>query len=143
MARYLGLDLGEKRVGVALSDPDRILAQPLKTIPFRSQKQLLQEITDLLKEYQIAKIVIGLPLTMKGTDSEKTRQVRQFARVLSQSVSVPVDFMDERLTTVQAHSTLHQIGKKPSRNRDRVDQLAAQLILQTFLDQEKSRRRYE
>jgi len=143
MARYLGIDLGEKRVGIAISDPSGIIAQPLKTIPFQSQKQLLQEIRGLLKEYDIAKIVVGLPLTMKGTDSEKTREVRQFAEALSQSVSVPVHFMDERLTTIQAHSTMHQIGKKPSRHRERVDQLAAQFILQTFLDQEKNRRRYE
>ncbi len=143
MARYLGIDLGEKRVGIAVSDPGGIIAQPVKTVPFQSGKQLLREIDNLVKEYEIEKIVIGLPLTMKGTDSEKTREVREFAEVLSRTVSVPVHFMDERLTTVQAHSTMHQIGKKPSRHRERVDQLAAQLILQTFLDQEKSRRRYE
>lgn len=135
MARYLGLDYGEKRIGVALSDPTGFLAQPLKTIHYKSTKQAIEEICRIAAENQVAGVVLGLPLNMSGGDSRKTREVREFAEKLRQKLSVPLELLDERLTTRQAHQTLRQMGKKPSRNRQIVDQMAAQYILQTYLDQ--------
>jgi len=139
MNRYLGIDYGEKRVGIAISDPTLIIAQPLKTVQNNSKKQVINEIQKIIQEQSVNKIVLGLPVTMKGTDSEKTKEVRLFAENLAEDLHLPVYFIDERLTTLQAHLTLHQMGKKPSRNKEKVDQLAAQSILQTFLDREKNR----
>ncbi len=140
MARYLGIDFGEKRVGLALSDPTLLIAQSFKTLHYDSMKKLLQEIRDIVVEYSVEKIVLGLPLTMKGTDSDKTRQVREFRENLTQFTGIPIFFMDERLTTRQAHLTLHQMGKKAGKERGKIDQMAAQTILQTFLDREKRER---
>ncbi len=139
MSRYLGIDFGEKRVGVAITDPTRTIAQPLKTISYTSLKKLVTEIKTLLNEKQVVKVIVGLPLSMKGSDSAQTRVVREFAERLRKSCAVPVELIDERLTTVQAHQVMHQMGKKPSRHREKVDQIAAQYILQTYIDREKIR----
>ncbi len=134
MARYLGLDYGEKRIGVALSDPTGFLAQPLKTIHYRSQKEAIAEIVRIVLEQEVAGVVLGLPLGMSGQDTEKTREVRQFAEKLRARLPVPLELLDERLTTRQAQQTLRQMGKKPSKHRNIIDQMAAQYILQTFLE---------
>ncbi len=134
MARYLGLDYGEKRIGVALSDPTGFLAQPLKTIHYRSQKEAIAEIVRIVQEQEVAGVVLGLPLGMSGQDTEKTREVRQFAEKLRARLPVPLELLDERLTTRQAQQTLRQMGKKPSKHRNIIDQMAAQYILQTFLE---------
>ena len=138
MARYLAIDYGHKRSGLAVSDPTFTIAQKLKTITFKSIQQLVSEIKQITVEYQIIKIILGLPLNLKGQDSEKTREVRSFAEKLTAELSVPIVLFDERFSTARAEQVLHLLGKKPSRNRDVIDQLAAQDILQTYLDQEKS-----
>ncbi len=143
MTRYLGIDYGEKRVGLAISDPSLTIAQPLRTIVYSSQQQLMQELRSLVGQYAVTKIICGLPLSMKGSDSRKTLEVREFAKMLEDKIKIPVSLFDERMTTLQAELTLHQLGKKPSRNRDKIDQLAAQFILQTYLDLEKSRIKHE
>ncbi|GAB4375157.1 MAG: Holliday junction resolvase RuvX [Calditrichia bacterium] len=143
MARILGIDFGERRLGLAMSDPTETIAQPLKTLSVTSHKRVLTEIKNLIEEFQISKIVVGLPLTMSGKDSENTRQARAFARKLEEMIDLPVILLDERLTTIQAHQVVHQMGKKPSQHKARVDQLAAQYILQTYLDREKKRSSHE
>ena len=143
MNRYLALDYGEKRIGAAVSDPTFTIAQPLRVIRNKSRKILLQELRQLCTEYHISKIILGLPITLRGTDSEKTTEVREFARQLELQVNIPVHLMDERLTSVQAQNTLQFLGKKPSREKEKVDLLAAQYILQTFMDREKSRGHHE
>jgi putative Holliday junction resolvase len=140
MARYLAIDYGHKRSGLAVSDPTFTIAQKLKTITFKSIQQLINEIKQITGEYQIIKIILGLPLNLKGQDSEKTREVRSFAKKLTAQLSVPIVLFDERFSTARAEQVLHLLGKKPSRSRDYIDQLAAQDILQTYLDQEKSKR---
>ncbi|MBN2365193.1 MAG: Holliday junction resolvase RuvX [Calditrichaeota bacterium] len=139
MPRYLGIDFGEKRVGLAMSDPTLTIAQPLRTIRYHSLKELINQLKTVVNEFSIEKIVCGLPLTMKGTDSRKTTEVREFVEKLQNRINIPVVLFDERMTTVQAQMTLQQLGKKPSRNREIIDQIAAQFILQTFLDHEKQR----
>lgn len=136
MKRYLGLDYGEKRVGVAVSDPLGMLAHGKETIIVKSQKQLLAEIENLINEYDIQKIVLGLPLRLSGEESEKSAAVRKFGERLASTFNILVDYLDERLTSVQVHGILHQMGKKPSKHKARVDQMSAQLILQTYLDRE-------
>jgi putative Holliday junction resolvase len=137
MPRYLGIDYGEKRVGIAMSDPTLTLAQPFKTIRYSKQKDLLKELLLIISEKDIQKVVIGLPLTMKGTDSQKTQEVRKFGQKLLSLTSAEVVFFDERLSTKIAHHYLQQMGKQPSRSRDIIDQIAAQEILQIYLDKEK------
>jgi putative Holliday junction resolvase len=137
MPRYLGIDYGEKRIGLALSDPTLIIAQAYKTLHFVSLKDLLQKIGNLVEELNINKIILGLPLSMKGSDSQKTKEVRVFGEKLSKTLTIPVIYFDERLSTVRAHQILKELGKKPSKSRQKVDQLAAQQILQTYLDKER------
>lgn len=137
MPRYLGIDYGEKRIGLALSDPTLIIAQTYKTIHFVSSKDLLQQIGILVEELDINKIILGLPLSMKGSDSQKTKEVRVFGEKLSKTLIIPVIYFDERLSTVRAHQILKELGKQPSKSRQKVDQLAAQQILQTYLDKER------
>jgi putative Holliday junction resolvase len=137
MARYLGIDYGERRVGLAMSDPTLTIAQPLKTIKYSSIEHLIKEIILIITENQVERAIVGLPLTMKGTDSQKTTEVRKFGKKLQLKTSIPVIFFDERFSTKIAHSVLQQLGKEPSKSRDIVDQIAAQEILQNYLDKEK------
>lgn len=141
MTRYLGIDLGEKRIGLAISDPTLTIAQPYKTLIFTGMKQLLRDLKGIVAEMSISRVVIGLPLNLKGDFSQKTHEtVEMFEKIKKGLAPVHVELYDERLTTIQAHSTLHQMGKKPSREKDRVDQYAAMHLLQNYLDREKMRR---
>ncbi len=137
MARYLGIDFGQRRVGIAISDPTLTIAQPHSTIKYFSLKKLVIEIINLTKTYDINKIIVGLPLNLKGKDSIKTEEVRQFADLIKSHTDIPVMLFDERLTTVEVQKLLIQFGKKPSKSRNIIDQLAAQRILQTYIDREK------
>ncbi|MFQ5583439.1 MAG: Holliday junction resolvase RuvX [Calditrichia bacterium] len=134
MSRILSIDLGEKRIGIAISDPTQTLASPLKTIRFKSVKQLIDEIQALLETYRISKIVVGLPLTMKGTYSAKTKEVVKVFKKMQQHLPVEMELYDESGTTVQAQETLRLQNKKPSKNRERIDQIAASHILQNYLN---------
>ncbi|MFZ0391056.1 MAG: Holliday junction resolvase RuvX [Calditrichia bacterium] len=140
MSRYLGIDFGTKRVGLAVSDPTRLIAQGVTTLTYHSQKHLITQLRKFVDEHEIVKIIVGLPLSMSGKDSQKTVEVREFAETLRGKFTQPVEFMDERLTTVMAHQTMHLMGKKPGRNKEKVDLLAAQNILQIYLDKEKGLR---
>ena len=139
MARYLAIDYGHKRCGLAISDPTFLIAQKLKTVQFISLQKFITELRKIIEEYQISKIILGLPLNLKGEDSEKTREVRRIAGKLTTELTIPVILFDERFSTSRAEQVLQMLGKKPSRSREYIDQLAAQDILQTYLDHEKSR----
>ncbi len=143
MGKYLAIDYGEKRVGLAISDITRTLARPYRTLAAGSIKQLIAELQSIIEKEDIGKLIVGLPRTLKGTDSHQTIKVREFVAALQQRVPIPVLLEDERLTTVQAHATLHALGKKPSQHRDRVDQYAAVHLLQTVLDREKRQQKRE
>jgi putative Holliday junction resolvase len=141
MERYLGIDLGEKRVGLAISDPTLTIAQPFKTLQFTKFTKFIQDIQGIIDELHISKIIVGLPLTLKGTFSQKTHEVMEIVEKMRKKISVPMVTFDERLTTVQAYQTMHQMEIKPSRKRDKVDQLAAVHLLQNYLNQESYRRK--
>lgn len=136
MGRVLALDLGEKRVGVAISDPTHTIAQPLQTIAFKNVKTLISDLRGITHQYQIDKIIVGHPLTMKGSRSRKTEEVEKIFAQLQSGLTVSMELFDERLTTVMANATMHQLNRKPSRERERVDQLAAAHLLQNYLDEE-------
>lgn len=136
MGRILALDLGEKRVGVAISDPTQTIAQPFKTISFSNLKALISDLSEIAAGYEIDKIIVGFPLTMKGGYSEKTHEIKAMFEKLRSGLSIPMELFDERLTTVLARGTMRQLNKKPSKERHRIDQLAAQHLLQNYLDRE-------
>ena len=136
-SRYLAIDYGEKRVGLALSDSTRTIAQSLETIVYQSRKNLIAILKEIISQQNVKKIILGLPLTMKGSDSDKTIDVRKFGAELENQIDIPLVFFDERLTSIQAQQIIRQFGKKPSKHRAKIDQIAAGILLQTYLDQEK------
>lgn len=132
--RTLGLDYGERRVGVAVSDPTGRIATPLETVDRRARGGVLLRIAAIVDEYEIGQIVVGLPLQMDGSVGEQAERARAFGSQVGERTGIPVAFIDERLTSVEATRVLAVAGAKPGRNRDRVDRVAASLLLSAFLD---------
>lgn len=141
MPRILAVDYGERRVGLALSDPSALIASPLSTMKRRKGKRPpLAPITRLVEEHGVDEIVVGLPLTLDGDDSDWTREVREFARSLGERTGLPVSLQDERMTSVEAERAVRSIGlpKKKREQKERIDAAAAMLILQAHLDARRS-----
>ncbi len=137
MARVLGIDFGERRVGLALSDPSATIAQPLPTITRRMGKRPpIAAITEIIQQQEVAEVVVGLPLNLAGDETEWTRTVREFGNRLQERAGIPVEFLDERLTSVQAERAVRGSGLKRSdrEQKHRIDAAAAVLLLQTYLD---------
>ncbi len=134
MPRILGIDYGEKRVGLAVSDPLNIIAQPLTTLIREESGGWWQQLEAIIVEQEIVSIVVGYPLTMKGTSSRQTEEVDHFILDLAERMMLPIDRYDERLTSVAAQRSLIRQGIKASRNKEAVDYTAAALILQDYLD---------
>lgn len=129
----LGLDLGEARIGVAVSDPDRRMAIPVGTVRTGAPADL-RAIAALLREHGATEIVVGLPLSMSGERGAAAAHAERFARVLGEHLGVPVHLQDERLTTVEADRRLADAGVRGRERRRAVDRTAATVILQAFLD---------
>ena len=131
MVRILGLDVGERRIGVALSDALGITAQGLETI---ERENALVEISDLIKEHDIKKIIVGMPFNMNGSKGERARLTDDFIALLRCKVGIEVTTVDERLTTVQGERILLEADLSRKKRKRSIDRIAAQLILQTYLD---------
>ena len=136
----MALDVGGRRIGVALSDPTRILASPLTTLRAEPRQRVLAEIAALARRHEVAEVVVGLPLTLSGEIGPQAQVVQEFVRVLRDGLSVPVHLFDERLTTVAAERMMLDLGIKPEQRRARIDEVAASIILQDFLDANRERR---
>jgi putative holliday junction resolvase len=136
MGRILGLDYGEVRIGVAISDTTKTIANAKGYIDQR-KADCIEEIISILKDNDIERIVIGLPLNLKGKYTQKTREVKDFSKKLKKSISIPVDMWDERLSTVSAERTLRESNIKAKKQRNKIDSVAAQIILQNYLDSKK------
>jgi len=134
--RILGIDYGEKRVGLAISDPLGITAQPLKALIRTHLKEDLQRIIDLIEEYEVEKIVIGLPLNMDGSEGFMVKATRDFYSKLLALHPIEISELDERLTSHQAGLSLRSaaVHGKKRKEKEAVDTIAAQIILQTYLD---------
>jgi len=132
--RILALDVGDRRIGVALSDPSGTLASALTVIERSAKERDLRKIAALADEHQVAQVVVGLPRRMDGTVGEQAEKVQAFARGLQRFVSQPVVFWDERLTTAAAERMMIEAGMKRAKRRARIDAAAAALILQGYLD---------
>lgn len=138
----LGVDVGSVRVGVAISDPDGILATPLVTLPRDTGGADLLSLTALVDEHGAVEVIVGLPVGMSGRDGAAAGFARAYAEQLALRVApVPVRLVDERLTTVSAERVLRDRGVSGKARRKVVDQAAAVVILQTALDTDRARRR--
>jgi len=130
--RSLGLDIGDRRIGVAMSDPGGILASPLTIINRTDEKSDIDVILALVDQNQVGVVVVGLPLSMNGSIGPQAEKVQDFARQLSKHLEVPIEFRDERLTTVDARRII-KMNRKSRKTKD--DAMAAALILQSYLDE--------
>lgn len=133
----MGVDFGEKRIGLAVSDPTNTVATPLETLTRRRGKRPpLGRIAEVAAEHHVGQLVVGLPLSLDGSESEWCREVRGMGERLGGIVDAPVAWVDERMTSVRAEQALRATGlsKTQRRERGRVDAAAAQLILQAWLD---------
>lgn len=136
--RILALDMGEKNIGVAVSDPLEITAQGVEVIRRSNKKKDLARIRELVHEYAVEKIVLGYPLNMDGSIGEKAREVLAFKEKLAKSLSLPVETWDERLSTVAAQRTLLTADLRRSERKKVIDKVAATLILESYLQSRSS-----
>ncbi len=132
--RYLGIDLGRARIGLALADDILRSARPLKAVLHRNADSDLAEIGEVAREYEVTQAVVGLPLNMDGSEGPGARMARAFAPRLSSALGVPVDLFDERLSTFEAQDRLRARGISSREMKDLVDAEAAAVILQGWLD---------
>jgi putative Holliday junction resolvase len=132
--RILGVDYGQVRVGLALSDPDRKIAFPHATYERRGPDRDAAWFRELVAEEKPVRIVVGLPLHCDGSEGQKAAEARAFGKWLAEVTGLPVCWWDERFTTVEAESALWQAGLTHRRRRDRRDRVAAQILLQAYLD---------
>jgi putative holliday junction resolvase len=132
--RTLGLDVGTKTIGVAVSDGLGLTAQALTTVRRTHLKADLAALVRLAREHEVSRIVVGLPLNMNGTEGPRAESSRKFAEAAGQALEVPVEFWDERLSTVAAERTLLEADLTREKRRQVIDQMAAQFILQGWLD---------
>ena len=137
--RILGLDVGARRIGLAISDPLGITAQGLSTLERRNRRSDLEEIRKLLEQYEVQEIVVGNPLRMSGQSGTQAEKMATFADQLRQTFSIRVHLWDERLSTAEAHRLLDETAIRDSRRKQVIDKMAAVLILQSFLDARSAR----
>ena len=133
MSRCIGIDLGSKKVGLALSDKTNMIASPYRTLIVNSEQDLLNQLRLIILDFKVKTIVLGLPLNMNGEDSAQTKKVREFKSVLS-IFNLPIKLEDERLSSVSAKKSLVMENIKTGHNKSEIDKRAAAIILQQFLD---------
>lgn len=136
--RALGVDLGERRVGVAISDDQRTVATPLEVLDGRDWNTLAVELEKIATEWEVTTVVVGAPLSLDGSAGPAMKKVRKQIGLLRATLSPPIVTYDERLTTVTAHRALDEQGVSGRSRRDVVDMVAAQVILQGWMDGDRS-----
>jgi putative Holliday junction resolvase len=132
--RILGLDIGDRTIGVALSDPLGITAQGITTVRRKNQEKDIEELKSICEKYGVELIVSGLPKNMNGTLGPQSEKVLSFCKVIEQSIKVPIKMWDERLTTVAAHRAMIEGDLSRAKRKKIVDKMAAIYILQGYLD---------
>ena len=135
--RTLGLDVGDRRIGVALSDPGGILASPFAIIERADVDQSIAAIADIVQKQGISLIIAGLPQSLSGAEGQQAEKVRAFIEKLSERVPIPVVFRDERLSTVAVSRLMQSVGSHKGKKKERQDAKAAAVILQGYLDEGK------
>jgi putative Holliday junction resolvase len=138
--RVLGVDLGRRRIGLAISDPEANFAFPLAAIASGGPTKDIATLGKLMTEHEVARVVLGLPLHMDGRAGPEAEAARSFARALERATGVPVETLDERWTSVQAERTLRESGtpkrRRESRRRGDLDSMAATIVLRTWLERD-------
>jgi putative Holliday junction resolvase len=134
LSRIAGIDFGAVRIGIAISDPEGIIASPVETYTRRGPDQDAQRFRRLVEEERIALFVVGLPLHLDGRESGKSIEARQFGQWLTESTGVPVEFFDERFTSHEAEQYLLDAELTKKRRKKRIDMLAAQIMLSAYLE---------
>jgi putative Holliday junction resolvase len=135
MGRVLGIDYGDSRIGLAMSDPLKIIASPFNTIRNEGNEKCLQVFQSLIKDKDVEAIVVGLPMGLKGQETVQTKKVREFANLLY-ALKLSIHLEDERLSSVSAEKSMIQQNIKTGHNKGLIDQRAAAIILQQFLDKQ-------
>jgi len=130
--RLMGIDFGEVRIGIALSDPLQIISQPFLVLA--NNENTINEIQTIIKTEKVGKIILGLPQNLDGEDTKKTLEVREFAEKLKNNVDVPLFFWDERYSSVEANEQLKKMGYTVSESRKVVDKVAASIILKSYME---------
>ena len=134
LSRILGLDYGERRIGLALSDPLGIIAKPLTVIDRQKTADHISKISEIISERKVTSIVVGLPLTLKGQYSKQTEIVLDFIEQLKADLKIPILTIDERLSSIAAEKSLQEQSVKTGYEKGRVDETAAAIFLQEYLD---------
>ena len=136
----LGLDVGKKRIGVAGCDGTGLIASGLTTIEYQSFNQVVEQLQYLVQERQVEVLVVGLPYAMNGSLGFQAKHVQKFASKVATALQLPLEYVDERLTSFQAEQLLHAENLSPSRNKGLIDRKAASIILQQWLDARRAKR---
>lgn len=134
------MDFGEKRVGLAISDTLGLTSQPLCLIERRSDAQLLDEMDDIIREHGVHLLVVGHPIGLSNRDTSRAKRTRRIVKLLQNNLEIPVKKWDERLSTTQADRVLNEMETKPGKKIKKRDVIAAQLILQAYLDRQNTKR---
>lgn len=140
MVRIMGLDLGDKTIGVAISDPLGWTAQGVEVIRKEGKNAMMQRLQELVDLHEVSKMVVGLPRNMDGTLGERAEKSKKFAQEIQQLLSLPVDLWDERLSTVAAEKMLIEADTRRKKRKKVIDKVAATIILQNYLDAQSSGR---
>ncbi len=138
--RLIGLDYGDKTVGVAVSDGLGLTAQPLETITrdrWNKLRKTYQRIEEIISEYEVGEIIIGKPLNMDDTEGERVERTKIFGDELERRTGLPIRYVDERLTTVEADEILTEMGVAADKKKTYIDKIAASIILQNYMDSEE------
>ena len=141
MSIILGLDIGDARTGVAISDELGMAAHPLCTIHRKSRKAVIAELQELVTAHKVERIVVGLPLQLDGETGTQARKIKRFAEKLKQQVNLPIVFWDESFTTIEAAQILRGTKKRRKKRKQVIDQVAAVLILEGYLEELRNSRR--
>ncbi|MDD3095770.1 MAG: Holliday junction resolvase RuvX [Candidatus Neomarinimicrobiota bacterium] len=134
MRRVLAIDFGERRIGIAVSDPLQIIATPLNTLNIRSLDDGVSQVLEICREYTPERIIVGYPIGISGRKTAQTLRVESFMDKLRSLQDIPILQWDERYTSMEALDRLHEQGIKIRSNKDKIDQMAARIILQEYLD---------
>jgi putative Holliday junction resolvase len=138
--RILGLDVGSKTIGLAVSDPLGITAQGLETIRRKNKRMDMEQLARIVRDYQVSEIVVGYPLRLSGAEGTQSEKMRHFAEELRKRFDLPVHLWDERLTSSQANRVLREMELSIQKRAGAVDRMAATLILQSWMEARESAR---
>jgi putative Holliday junction resolvase len=132
--RLIGLDVGDKRIGVAISDPTCTISSPLPAINRNTLEKDIKLVLDIAETHNARTIVVGLPISLNGSIGPQAKKIKSFIKDLARSSTIPIESQDERFSTLEAERLLRESGHQPSRNRGLTDSASAAVILQSYID---------